>query len=93
MAGRAEKKKPTTGRRINSRGKRNSRVLLKECCLGRALKSIITSTKRAKIQDVKIAPAIPGSLYPKVVLEKAGFIKGMIFAATVNMNQLTGQRK
>ena len=78
---------------MNSSGKRNSRVLLAERCLGRALKSIIISTKRAKIQDVKIAPAIPGSLYPRVVLEKAGFINGIIFAATVNMNQLTGQRK
>ena len=47
---------------MNSSGKRNSRVLLKEWCLGRALKSIIISIKRAKRQDVRIVPAMPGSL-------------------------------
>ena len=78
---------------MNSSGKRNSRVLLVEWSLGRALKSIITSTKRAKIQDVKIAPAIPGSLYPRVVRENTGFINGIMFAAIVMINQLTGQRK
>ena len=78
---------------MNSSGKRNSRVLLEERDLGLVLKSIIISIKRAKRQEVKITPAIPGSLYPKVVLEKAGFINGIMFAATVSMNQLTGHKK
>ena len=47
---------------MNSSGKRNSRVLLEERDLGLVLKSIIISIKRAKRQDVKIAPAMPGSL-------------------------------
>src|ERR1035437_5884034 len=44
-------------------------------------------------QSVRIKPASFGKLYPRVVLEKTGLTNGIILAAIVIINQLTGQRK
>ena len=92
-AGTVDRKNPTIGSNINSIGNKSSLILDKDEFLGLFLKSIKTIAIKAIKQDVKMKPARLGNLYPRVVLEKTGFINVIMFAATVNINQLTGQRK
>src|SRR5579871_6392245 len=93
IAGTVERKKPAIGNNTNSRGKRNRFIFDTFSVLGRFRKSIYIIISDARRHEVKIIPASFGSSYPSVVREKLGLIKGMIFAATVIINQLTGQRK
>ena len=93
IAGSVEKKKPTTGNKTNSRGKRNCFTFDPAGLFGRLRKSITIIVSVAKRQEVKIRPASFGNSYPSVVREKTGFMNGIMFAATVIINQLTGQRK
>src|SRR3990167_7901765 len=74
-------------------GNKNSLSLETEGFFGLFRKSIITIARSATKQDVNIIPAKLGRLYPRVVLWNAGFVKGIMFAAIVIMNQLTGHRK
>jgi hypothetical protein len=92
-AGSAERKNPTIGRSKNSKGKSSCRFLEGALCFGLCLKSIMSMANVAKRQIVKINPARRGRLYPRVVLEKTGFTKGIMLAAIVIINQFTGQRK
>ena len=93
IAGRADRKNPTIGSKTNSSGNRNCFILETFFPDGRFLKSITIIASVAKRHDVNIKPASRGRLYPSEVLVKTGFIKGMMFAATVMINQFTGQRK
>ena len=88
-----ERKNPAMGKSINSSGNKNCLVIEAEYFFGLFLKSITIIARRANKQKVRINPASLGRLYPRAVLEKTGFIKGITFAAIVIINQLTGQSK
>src|SRR3989344_894448 len=88
-----ERKKPAIGKSMNSSGNKICLNLDRLGFLGLLLKSITIITISAIRQMVKMNPASLGKLYPRVVREKTGFIKGIIFAAMVIMNQFTGHRK
>lgn len=91
--GRAEKKNPTTGSKINSKGAKILRHRGRSFTFGLALRSMSTIADRLMSDKVRMAEDTCGSVFPITVLEKVVFNSGGIFAPTVIINQFTGHIK